>query len=221
MAVLDQFPSRENVTSHKGYIDFYRLHLGSGIIYVARSWPKPPTHPSKSFRRSHKAASICLNAYRAFPLNYYHILIAQWKIFNEAPLDYFRYFNQSYSYYCPTLPHIIFLDIKNVNLITKTVTFTIKTSSLDPWILKSQYLKTNIIPGYRKLIRNRYGDIQAYKATRSLPPNTVLPIDSNPPFYTFKVPFSSFNVPVCNIPKGSAKFQPSSFPLTGFSLASL
>lgn len=219
MVKMIEPPSRENITSNKGYIDMYKLHLGSGIIYVARSWPRPPKHPSKSFTRTHKASTILLNGYRAYPHEYHISIISLFKIFNESPLDYFRYFNQSYCYHFPNLPHIILIEIKNIDVINHTVTFTIKTSSNHPWVIYSQYCKSYIIPGFHKVIRNRYGNFKAYKATRSIPPNKIDPIESVPSLYTFKVPFSSFNIPVCNISFSPAKFQPSSFPLLGFSLA--
>lgn len=221
MVKLIDPPSRENITTNKGHIDLYTYHIGSGVIYVARSWPRKPKHPSKSFLRSHKASSILLYAYRNYAIEFRAINILYWKKFNESPLDYFRYFNQSFCYFCPTLPHISHLEIKNVDNITRIVTFSIKCSSNDPWLIRSQYLDTDNFPGFFKVIRNRYGSFKAHKVTRSIPPNIINPIQSIPPFHTFKVPFNSFNVPICNIPKGNAKFQPSSFPLTGFMLSKM
>lgn len=216
---LDGPPSRENITANKGHIDLYTYHIGSGMIYVARSWPRKPKHPSKAFIRSHKASSILLNAYRNYAIQLRAINIKYWKTFNESPLDFFRYFNQSYSYYCPTIPHIIYLDIKNINTITRIVTFVIKTSTNDPWIIKTQYLETDNFPRFSKVIRNRYGIIKVIKVSRSIPTNTISPIDFSPPFSTFQIPFNSYNLPICNIPSGDAKFPPTGFPLTGFMLS--
>ena len=180
MATFETFPDRANVSANKGYIDVYKYHIGSGVIYVARSWPRKPTIKSKRFARTHLASSILLNAYRNYPNFLKQHNLDSWRPFNETPLDWFRAFNQSYSYNCPTLPHIIFLNVKLLDHINDTVTFTIKTSSLDPWILKSQYLKTDIFPYFTRLVRSRYGTYRARKVTHSLPPNTINPIDSSP-----------------------------------------
>jgi len=221
VARFETFPDRANVSANKGYIDVYKYHIGSGVIYVARAWPRKPTIKSTRYARTHLASSILLNAYRNYPIILKQPNLNAWKPFNETPLDWFRAFNQSFCYSCPTLPHIIFIQTKSIDHINDTVTFIIKTSSLDPWILKTQYLKTDIYPYFTKLVRGRFGTYRARKVTHLLPPNTINPIESLPPFFTFQVPFTSFNIPICNIPYAPAKFPPTSFPLTGFSLLSL